>query len=80
MANKLIRHVVGGLSLGILFQLEDEFGLVPQEDGTHGIDPKSKNAQKLDVAIKAWSNARDELARGELTEDDYRDWRACLQA
>ena len=66
--------------LGVLFQLEDEFGLVPQEGGTLGIDPKSKNAQKLDAAIKAWSNARDELARGEMTEDDYRDWRARLQS
>lgn len=81
-ADSLVRHDITSAkdALGVLFQLEDEFGLVPKEDGTLGIDPKSKNAQKLDVAIKAWSNARDELEREEMTEDDYRDWRARLQA
>lgn len=78
--DSLVRYEIESAKdvLGVLFQLEDEFGLVPQEGGTLGIDPKSKNAQKLDAAIKAWSNARDELARGEMTEDDYRDWRARL--
>ena len=80
--DSLVRYEIESAkdALGVLFQLEDEFGLVPQEGGTLGIDPKSKNAQKLDAAIKAWSNARDELAREEMTEDDYRDWRARLQA
>lgn len=80
--DSLVRYKIESAKdvLGVLFQLEDEFGLVPQEGGTLGIDPKSKNAQKFDAAIKAWSNARDELARGEMTEDDYRDWRARLQA
>lgn len=80
--DSLVRYEIESAKdvLGVLFQLEDEFGLVPQEGGTLGIDPKSKNAQKLDAAIKAWSNARDELARGEMTEDDYRDWRARLRA
>lgn len=80
--DSLVRYEIESAKdvLGVLFQLEDEFGLVPQEGGTLGIDPKSKNAQKLDAAIRAWSNARDELARGEMTEDDYRDWRARLQA
>ena len=80
--DSLVRHEIASEkdALGVLFQLEDEFGLVPQEDGTLGIDPKSKNAQKLDAAIKAWTNARDELARGEMTEGDYREWRARLKA
>ena len=80
--DSLVRYEIESAkdALGVLFQLEDEFGLVPQEGGTLGIDPKSKNAQELDAAIKAWSNARDELAREEMTEDDYRDWRARLQA
>lgn len=80
--DSLVRHEIASAkdALGVLFQLEDEFGLVPREDGTFEIDPKSKNAQKLDAAIKAWTYARDELARGEMTEDDYREWRARLQA
>ncbi len=79
--DSLVRHDIESAkdALGVLFQLEDEFGLVPQEDGSLGIDPKAANAQKLDVAIKAWVNARDELKRGEMTEEDYRAWRAALK-
>lgn len=80
--DSLVRHEIASAkdALGVLFQLEDEFGLVPQEDGSLRIDPKAGNAQKLDAAIKAWNNARDELASGQMTEDDYREWRARLQA
>lgn len=79
--DSLVRHEIASAkdALGVLFQLEDEFGLVPQEDGSLRIDPKADNAQKLDVAIKAWVNARDELARGDMTEEDYKAWRAGLQ-
>lgn len=79
--DSLVRHEITSAkdALGVLFQLEDEFGLVPQEDGSLRIDPKADNAQKLDAAIKAWVNARDELARGDMTEGDYRAWRAGLR-
>ena len=79
--DSLVRHEITRAkdALGVLFQLEDEFGLVPQEDGSLMIDPKADNAQKLDAAIKAWVNARGELARGDMTEEDYRAWRAGLQ-
>ena len=79
--DSLVRHEIASAkdALGVLFQLEDEFGLVPQEDGSLRIDPNADNAQKLDVAIKAWVNARDELARGDMTEEDYKAWRASLQ-
>lgn len=80
-ADSLVRYEIESAkdALGVLFQLEDEFGLVPKEDGSLGIDPKADKSQKLDAAIKAWWNARDELARGEMTEEDYRAWRASLQ-
>lgn len=79
--DSLVRHEITSAkdALGVLFQLEDEFGLVPQEDGSLMIDPKADNAQKLDAAIKAWVNARGELARGDMTEEGYRAWRAGLQ-
>ena len=79
--DSLVRHEIASAkdALGVLFQLEDEFGLVPQEDGSLRIDPKADNAQKLDAAIKAWVNARDELARGDMAEEDYRAWRAGLR-
>jgi transcriptional regulator with XRE-family HTH domain len=79
--DSLVRHEIASAkdALGVLFQLEDEFGLVPQEDGSLRIDPKADNVQKLDAAIRAWVNARDELARGDMTEEDYRAWRAGLQ-
>ena len=79
--DSLVRHEIASAkdALGVLFQLEDEFGLGPQEDGSLRIDPKADNAQKLDAAIKAWVNARDELARGDMAEEDYRAWRAGLR-
>lgn len=51
--------------VGALLQLEDEFGLVPDMcDGGLWIDPKAKNAQKTDVAIKAWGVMRHRLITG----------------
>lgn len=40
-------------ALGVLFQLEDAFGITPNEDGTLSIDPKADSAQKMVQAIKA---------------------------
>ncbi|WP_165047551.1 MULTISPECIES: helix-turn-helix domain-containing protein [unclassified Adlercreutzia] len=60
-----------------LLQLEDEFGLVPDmcDDGLC-IDPKATNAQKTDVALKAWGAVRHRLITGEITQEDYEDWKS----
>ena len=50
-------------ALGVLFQLEDAFGITPNEDGTLSIDPKADSAQKMVQAIMAWHNANEELKK-----------------
>lgn len=63
--------------VGALLQLEDEFGLVPDMcDGGLWIDPKAKNAQKTDVAIKAWGVMRHRLITGEITQEEYDAWKS----
>ena len=66
-------------ALGLLFQLEDAFGITPNEDGTLSIDPKAAGAQKMVQAIQAWHNAKDELEHGEMSEDDYRFWKSSFR-
>lgn len=66
-------------ALGVLFQLEDTFGITPNEDGTLSIDPKAGGAQKMVQAIKAWHNANEELKSGEMSEDDYRSWKSSFK-
>lgn len=51
--------------LGLLLQLEDEFG--------RRVDRKApKTAQML----KAWAAKRNELESGEITPEEYADWKA----
>lgn len=62
--------------VGALLQLEDEFGLVPDMcDGGLWIDPKAKNAQKTDAAIKAWGAMRHRFITGEITQEEYEAWK-----
>lgn len=65
--------------LSILFQLSDEFGLKPAEDGTIAIDPKAKGAPKMVQAIKAWRHMEDKAASGEITDKELAEWKACLK-
>jgi len=66
-------------ALGVFFQLEDAFGITPNEDGTLSIDPKADGAQKMVQAIKAWHNANEELKSGEMSEDEYRSWKSSFK-
>lgn len=63
-------------ALGLLFELEEQFGFYPQEDGSLTIDPKAKNSKKLTAAIKAWRSTLDEVASGEMSEEEYDLWKA----
>lgn len=54
----------------------DRSGLTPQKDGSLRIDPKAKSSKKLEVTIKAWRLVLDEVASGEMTEEDYDLWKA----
>lgn len=63
--------------LALMLQLEDDFGIVPGDDGSSFvIDPKAPNASKLAQMVKTWSDKRMELASGELSEDGYEEWKS----
>lgn len=66
-------------ALGALFQLEDSFGITPNEDGSLSIDPKANGAQKMVQAIQAWHNAKEELQSGEMSDDDYKSWKSSFR-
>lgn len=65
--------------LSVLFQLSDEFGLKPTEDGSIAIDPKAKGAPKMVQAIKAWKRMGDKAASGEISDKELAEWKARLQ-
>ena len=60
--------------VGALLQLEDEFGLVPDESGR--INPRAARAPKASIAIKAWGDKRQQLMAGEITQEEYDDWKS----
>ena len=63
--------------LGLLLQLEDEFGIVPAEDGSGlSIDVSAEKAPKTAQMLKAWAATRNELESGEITPEEYADWKA----
>ena len=66
-------------ALGVLFQLENTFGITPNEGGTLSIDPKADGVQKMVQATGAWHNANVELKSGETSEDDYKSWKSSFK-
>lgn len=66
-------------ALSILFQLADEFGLAPNDEGGLEVNPRAKGAQKLTQAIKAWKGMEDKAASGEVTDKELAEWKARLK-
>lgn len=63
--------------MGLMLQLEETFGIVPDEDGKCLVlDHAAKNAQKLAQAIQGWADVRRQLDAGEMTQEEYEDWKA----
>ncbi len=63
--------------MGLMLQLEETFGIVPDEDGKCLVlDHSAKNAQKLEQAIQGWADIRRQLDAGEMTQEEYEDWKA----
>lgn len=63
--------------LALLLQLEEGFGLVPDEDGKGlSIDPSACKAPKASQAIKGWATMRRKLEEGDITADEYAEWKA----
>lgn len=65
--------------LSVLFQLSDEFGLMPSEDGSLTVNPKAKGAPKLVQAVKAWKGMEDKAASGKITDKELAEWKAKLR-
>ena len=65
--------------LSVLFQLSDEFGLKPTEDGSVGSDPKAKGAPPRVPAIQAGARMEDKAASGEISDKELAEWKARLQ-
>lgn len=63
--------------MGLMLQLEETFGIVPDKDGKCLVlDHTSKNAQKLAQSIQGWADVRRQLDAGEMTQEEYEDWKA----
>ena len=63
--------------MGLMLQLEETFGIVPDEDGKCLVlDHSAKSAQKLEQAIQGWADVRRQLDAGEMAQEEYEDWKA----
>ena len=68
-------------ALELLFRLEGEFGLVPDE--IHGelvlkIDKKAEKSQKLAQAVKTWKHMIDSEKAGEISSEELSEWKLSL--
>ncbi len=65
-------------ALEVLFRLEEGFGARPVADAAGArvvVDPAAPGAQKLDVAVRAWAAMRARRDSGEISEEEYLDWK-----
>lgn len=65
-------------ALEVLFRLEEGFGARPEADvggARVAVDPAAPGAQKLDAAVRAWAAMRARRDSGEVSEEEYLDWK-----
>lgn len=63
--------------LALLLQLEDEFGIEPAADGSGlVVNSKAEKAPKMVQMIKAWADMREKLDSGEISLEEYAEWKA----
>lgn len=61
----------------LMLQLEGEFSIVTSDDGSSFIiGPKAPSALKFAQVMKAWAGKGKELVFGELSEDEYEEWKS----
>ena len=69
-------------ALELLFRLEEEFGLVPDEiDGelVLRVDERAGKSQKLVQALKAWKRMIDSEKAGEISPEELLSWKLSLR-
>ena len=65
-------------ALEVLFRLEEGFGARPEADDSGArvvVDPAAPGAQRLDAAVRAWAAMRTRRDSGEISEEEYLDWK-----
>lgn len=65
-------------ALEVLFRLEEGFGARPEADAAGArvvVDSAAPGAQKLDAAVRAWAAMRASRDSGEISEEEYLDWK-----
>lgn len=65
-------------ALEVLFRLEEGFGARSKADAGGArvaVDPAAPGAQKLDAAVRAWAAMRARRDSGEISEEEYLDWK-----
>ncbi len=58
-----------------LFNLEEQFGLVPNGEGESAGLTVGMTSVDLAKALRDWGRRRGQLDVGEMTSDEYRDWK-----
>lgn len=77
----LVNHKVESARdlLTLVFQMEDDLELEPVKTDRGlaiGMGRSAPDAPKLQMALKAWKERRDDLSSGKITEADYEVWKA----
>ena len=65
-------------AIEVLFRLEESFGARPEADASGArvaVDPAAPGAQTLDAAVRAWAAMRARRDSGEISEEEYLDWK-----
>ena len=65
-------------ALEVLFRLEENFGARPETDAGGVriiVNPSTPGAQKLDAAVRAWAAMRARVDSGEISDEEYLDWK-----
>ena len=65
-------------AIEVLFRVEEAFGGRPEADAGGArvaLDPAAPGAQKLDAAVRAWAAMRARRDSGEISEEEYLDWK-----
>lgn len=82
ISSETLREVPLGSSrqaLELLFRLDKEFGLEPMEvDGmlVLGFDAGAEKSPKLAAALKTWKKMLDSENAGEITPEEFDEWKA----
>lgn len=67
-------------ALEMLFRLEERYGCCPQAPGGNVTLCFGNASSKLKGMVAVWAGKRGQLDRGEITEEDYSNWKSCFKA